>query len=63
MKYSYKTKGTCSTNIDFDIENDHIYNVTFTGGCNGNLKAVSKLVEGEKVVLETHHVLINFLKL
>lgn len=49
MKYSYKTKGTCSTNIDFDIENDHIYNVTFTGGCNGNLKAVSKLVEGEKV--------------
>ena len=47
MKYSYKTKGTCSTNIDFDIENDHIYNVTFTGGCNGNLKAVSKLVEGE----------------
>lgn len=49
MKYSYKIKGTCSTNIDFDIENDHIYNVTFTGGCNGNLKAVSKLVEGEKV--------------
>ncbi len=49
MKYSYKTKGTCSTNINFDIENDHIYNVSFTGGCNGNLKAVSKLVEGEKV--------------
>lgn len=49
MKYSYKTKGTCSTNIDFDIENDRIYNVSFTGGCNGNLKAVSKLVEGEKV--------------
>ena len=49
MKYSYKTKGTCSTNIDFDIENDRIYSVSFTGGCNGNLKAVSKLVEGEKV--------------
>ena len=44
MKYSYKTKGTCSTNIDFDIENDRIYSVSFTGGCNGNLKAVSKLV-------------------
>ncbi len=49
MKYTYKTKGTCSTQIDFEIENDKIHNVSFTGGCNGNLKAISKLVEGEDV--------------
>ncbi len=49
MKYSYKTKGTCSSVIDFDIEGDVIKNVKFTGGCNGNLKAISSLVEGMKV--------------
>ncbi len=49
MKYSYKTKGTCSTQIEFEIENDKIHSVAFTGGCNGNLKAISKLVEGENV--------------
>ncbi len=46
MKYSYKTNGTCSSNITFDIEGDVITNVQFTGGCNGNLKAISALVEG-----------------
>lgn len=46
MRYSYKTSGTCSLKIDFDIENDIISNVEFTGGCNGNLKAISKLVDG-----------------
>lgn len=49
MKYSYKTNGTCSSVIDFDIEGDVIKNVKFTGGCNGNLKAISSLVEGMKV--------------
>ncbi len=49
MKYSYKTKGTCSSVIDFDIEGDVVKNVKFTGGCNGNLKAISSLVEGMKV--------------
>ena len=48
MKYTYKTKGTCSTAISFDIDNDVIRNVSFTGGCNGNLKAVSKLCDGMK---------------
>lgn len=48
MKYKYKTKGTCSTEITFDINNDVITNVKFTGGCNGNLQAVSKLVDGLK---------------
>lgn len=47
--YRYKTKGTCSTFIDFDVdEGEVIRNVAFTGGCNGNLKAVSSLVEGLK---------------
>lgn len=46
MHYVYKTKGTCSQQIEFDIEGDVIRNVSFAGGCNGNLKAVSALVEG-----------------
>lgn len=46
MRYSYNTTGVCSTRIDFDIDGDVITNVSFTGGCNGNLKAVSKLVDG-----------------
>lgn len=46
MHYKYKTNGVCSVFIDFDINNDVITNVAFTGGCNGNLKAISKLVDG-----------------
>ncbi len=46
MKYSYKTQGTCSQRIDFEIEDGKLHNVVFTAGCNGNLKAISKLVEG-----------------
>ena len=49
MQYSYKTSGTCASVITFDIEGDIIKNVKFTGGCNGNLKAISALVEGMKV--------------
>lgn len=46
MKYSYKTTGTCSTLITFEINDGIIDNLVFTGGCNGNLKAISKLVNG-----------------
>lgn len=46
MHRKYKTKGTCSTEISFDLEDGRLTNVSFTGGCNGNLKAISKLVEG-----------------
>lgn len=46
MTYEYKTKGTCSQKITFDIENGIVTNVKFSGGCNGNLKAISSLVEG-----------------
>ena len=46
-KHIFKTHGTCSTSISFDKAPDGtITNVCFTGGCNGNLKAVAKLVEG-----------------
>lgn len=55
MKYSYKTKGTCSRQIDLEIEDGVIKNVEFFGGCNGNLKGVSALVKGKKPeeVIET----------
>lgn len=46
MEYTYKTKMVCSKEIKFDIEGDVITNVRFLGGCNGNLKAISKLVNG-----------------
>ena len=49
MHYKYKTKGTCSIEISFDINDGVISNVSFLGGCNGNLKAISKLVEGMTV--------------
>ena len=42
----YRTKGTCSSFIDFDLDGDIIHNVRFTGGCNGNLKGIGILVEG-----------------
>ncbi|WP_026651403.1 TIGR03905 family TSCPD domain-containing protein [Butyrivibrio proteoclasticus] len=44
----YKTKGTCSTQIDIEVENGIIKAVSFTNGCNGNLQGVSRLVEGMK---------------
>ena len=46
MHYTYRPQMVCSTQIDFDIDNGVITNIVFTGGCNGNLKAVSKLVNG-----------------
>lgn len=46
MRYNYKTQGVCSQVISFDIDGDVISNIVFTGGCNGNLKAISKLVDG-----------------
>lgn len=49
MKYTYRTQGVCSQQINFDIDGDIITNISFVGGCNGNLKAVSKLCEGMSV--------------
>lgn len=47
MHYTFRTQGTCSSLINFDINDNTITNVQYTGGCNGNLKAVGKLVEGK----------------
>ena len=47
--YQYKTKGTCSQKIFFDVENGKVTNVQFLGGCNGNLKGIAALVEGMDV--------------
>ncbi len=44
--YSYKTKGTCSKEIQFDVENGIIKEVHFIGGCPGNTQGVSILVKG-----------------
>ena len=46
MSYEYKTKGTCSQRILFDIEDNKVKNVQFMGGCNGNLKGIAQLIEG-----------------
>ena len=48
MSYIYKTKGTCSTQIELDLDGDVVHNVKFTGGCNGNLKGICALVKGRK---------------
>lgn len=46
MRYDYKTEMVCSQIISFDINDNVISNISFLGGCNGNLKAISKLVDG-----------------
>lgn len=49
MRYSYKTSGTCTRQIDFDINGNVVSNVTFYGGCPGNLAAISRVVEGKTI--------------
>lgn len=49
MQFEYKTKGTCSQQIIFDIEDGKVHNVQFIGGCNGNLKGICSLIEGMDV--------------
>ena len=49
MTYTYRTRGTCSSAIQFDLDGDIVTNVKFSGGCNGNLKGISKLVDGMTV--------------
>ena len=46
MQYTYKTSGTCSREILFEVENGKVQNVQFIGGCNANLKGIGALVEG-----------------
>lgn len=49
MHYSHKNIGTCSSRVEFDIDDNKVYNVRYEGGCNGNLKALGALVEGMPV--------------
>lgn len=46
MHHIYKTKKTCSSEISFDIKGGIVHNIKFAGGCDGNLKAISVLIEG-----------------
>lgn len=46
MRYNYKTRGTCSVEIRFDIDGGVVRNIEFERGCNGNTKGVSTLAEG-----------------
>lgn len=58
--YKYRTKGVCSSEITFDIEEGLVKNVCFTNGCKGNLQAICKLVEGmpaEKVKMKLHGII------
>ncbi len=49
MQYTFKTRGTCSQEIRFGIEDGKVVGVSFLGGCNGNLKGIGSLVEGMDV--------------
>ncbi len=49
MVFTYKTSGTCSRQITMDIEQDVIKSISFEGGCNGNLKGVAALCQGQKI--------------
>jgi len=49
MKHTYKTHGTCATEIQFDINDNVITNISFKNGCNGNLQAISRLADGMTV--------------
>lgn len=49
MRFEYKTKGTCSQRILFEIVDGKVTNVEYIGGCNGNLQGISKLVDGMDV--------------
>ncbi len=46
MRYDYQTENVCSKSISFDLDDDVVTNISFLGGCNGNLKAIAKLVNG-----------------
>lgn len=60
MEFTYKTKGTCSREIHFEIVDGKVRNVSFLGGCNGNLKGIGSLVEGmdvDEVIAKTEGIL------
>ena len=57
--YKFKTSGTCSSEIMFDVKDNKISDVTFVGGCDGNLKGLSSLVDGmdiEEVIIRLKNI-------
>lgn len=52
MHHTYYTSGTCSRQIDFDIdEQGRVSGISFVGGCNGNLKGICALAQGQQAAL------------
>lgn len=49
MKHVFSPKGVCPTQLEFDLDGDIVRNISFRGGCNGNLKAIAALAEGMSV--------------
>ena len=49
MTYTYRTRGTCASQITFDINDNIVSNVSFYGGCNGNLKGIGELTKGMEI--------------
>ena len=49
MKFAYRPRGVCSQMMEFEVEDDKIVSVTVTGGCDGNLKGISRLIRGMSV--------------
>ena len=49
MHHQYPTRGVCPSSVEFDLDGDIVRNIRFTGGCNGNLKAIATLVDGMTV--------------
>ncbi len=56
MNFQYKTKGTCSRVIDFQLNDGKVSAVKFHGGCDGNLKGIASIVEG----MDAEHVIERF---
>ena len=49
MKHIYKPKGVCSSQVEFELDGNVVKNISFSGGCNGNLKAIAALADGMTV--------------
>jgi uncharacterized protein (TIGR03905 family) len=49
MKTTFTTQGTCAKFIDIELDGDIVVEVRFIGGCHGNLQAVSRLIQGERI--------------
>ena len=63
MHFTYKTSGTCSRSVSFDLDNGTVTNVCFEGGCNGNTKGIASLVDGmkaEDIIAKTEGIRCGF---